>query len=91
MGVKLRCYFEVVPATNPTSSQVTLAVDLRALGWGDNYTLSPDMGTSGLGFFIDVRVAASVLPGLKAIPLTARDAQGRTAAATAILSVLPPK
>lgn len=85
------CYYEVVPATNPTSSQVSLTVDLRALGWGDNYTLNPDIGTSGLGFFVDVRVEASVVPGVKAIPLTARDAQGRTTTAVAMLSILPPK
>ena len=85
------CYFDVAPGQNPTSSQIGLAVDLRALGWGDNYTLNPDMGTNGHGFFVDVRIAANVAPGLKAIPLTARDAQGRTATVTFTLSVLPPK
>ena len=85
------CYFEAAPATNPTSGPVSFVVDLRALGWGDNYRLGPDIGTSGLGVFVDVRVAESVVPGVKAIPLTARDAQGRTATATAMLSILPPK
>lgn len=85
------CYFEAVPATNPASSQIGLALDMRPLGGSDNVGLNPDMGTDGRGFFVDVRAGASVLPGLKAIPLTARDAQGRTATATATLSVLPPK
>jgi hypothetical protein len=85
------CYVEVVPAANPTSSQVSLTLDMRPLGGSENYRLNPDWGTSGLGFFADMGATADVLPGLKVIPLTTRDGQGRTATATAILNVLPPK
>ena len=85
------CYFEVWPAANPTSTQITLGVDKRPLG-GSNYpSISPDLSTLGLGFSVDMGATPDVLPGLKAIPLTARDAQGRTATATALVSVMPPK
>ena len=73
------------------STDVTLVADMRALGGPEDYGLIRQSSTNGLGFSVDWRLSSTVGPGLKAIPLTARDAQGRTAAATATLSVLPPK
>lgn len=85
------CHVYTAPATNPISSGVGLTLDIRSLGGSESFGLNPDIGTFGLGFLVDMGVAASVLPGLREIPMTVRDAQGRTASATMLLNVLPPK
>ena len=85
------CWFFAEPSTNPTSTDVTMVADMRALGGPEALALLRESGTNGLGFSVDWRLSSTVVPGLKAIPVTVRDAQGRTATATFTLSVLPPK
>ena len=88
----MSCWFFVVPATNPTSSSIRMVADMRAVGGTDNDPLVLETYTQGLGFIVDFRLESlSVSPGLKSIPLTARDAEGRTATATATFVVPPPK
>jgi hypothetical protein len=84
------CRFILQPGTNPTSSDVKLIADMRAVGGSENCQLLEEWKEPGLDFWVDVRVPADVPPGLKPIPLTAYDAQGRTATATATIPVLPP-
>jgi hypothetical protein len=89
---RLDCWFFVVPAANPTSSGITMVADMRAIGRSDNYPLPLDTYTQGLGFIFDPALESLNLPpGLKSIPLTARDAQGRTATATVSFVVPPPR
>ena len=85
------CWFFAEPSTNPASTDVTMVADMRALGGAEDNGLLRQSSTNGLGFSIDWRLSSTMVPGLKAIPVTARDAQGRTATATAIISVMPPK
>jgi hypothetical protein len=85
------CWFYVIPATNPASSIINMVADTRAIGGPENRPVQREMFTGGSEFSLDVGVGSSVLPGLKAIPLTARDEHGRTATATATLTVLPPR
>jgi hypothetical protein len=89
---RLDCWFFVAPAANPTSSGITMVADMRAIGRSDNYPLPLDTYTQGLGFIFDPALESLNLPpGLKSIPLTARDAQGRTATATVSFVVPPPR
>ena len=85
------CWFYAEPATNPASTDVTMVADTRAVGGTENQALLREIGTLGLGFSMDFRPGSADGPGIKAIPVTARDAQGRTATATALISVMPPK
>ena len=86
------CWFYVIPATNPASSIISVVADTRAIGGPENRPVQREMYIgSSLEFSLDVGVGSSVLPGLKAIPLTARDEHGRTATAMATLTVLPPR
>lgn len=86
------CWFYVIPATNPASSIIPVVADTRAIGGPENRPVLREMFIGGsVEFSLDVGVGSSVLPGLKAIPLTARDEHGRTATATATLTVLPPR
>jgi hypothetical protein len=85
------CWFYAEPSTNPASTDVTMVADMRALGGTENDALIREGSTLGLGFSIDFRPGSAAGPGIKAIPVTARDAQGRTATATALVSVMPPK
>jgi hypothetical protein len=84
------CEFILQPGTNPTSSDVRVIADMRAVGGSENRQLIRETGDPGLGYSVDLGVPADVPPGLKPIPLTAYDAQGRTTTATATIPVLPP-
>jgi hypothetical protein len=84
------CQFILQPGTNPTSSDVKVIADMRAVGGSGDRQLVSGPGDSGLGFTVDVHVPADMPPGLKPIPLTTYDAQGRTATATATIQVPPP-
>jgi hypothetical protein len=85
------CWFYAEPATNPASTDVTMVADMRAVGGPENAGLIREGSTLGLGFSTDFRPGSAAGPGIQAIPVTARDAQGRTATATAMVSVMPPK
>jgi hypothetical protein len=86
----MSCWFFVAPGTNPTSSGIRMVGDMRAVGGTDNDPLVLETYTQGLGFITDFRLE-SLSVGLKSIPLTARDAEGRTATATATFVVPPAK
>ncbi len=85
------CLFFVRPGTNPTSSNIGVSADLRSIGGRENVGALAEMGTDGLGFSLDLSIPSDLAPGIKAIPLVAHDAQGRTATAVATIPVLSPQ
>jgi endonuclease G len=74
----------VSPAPNPPSTGVTVAADLSLIGG------SPAQPFSGVGntFTLNPTVAVTTPQGLKLLPVTFTDEQGRTASATISLTVL---
>jgi hypothetical protein len=75
------CDFVLAPGTNPASDNVRVFADLRPVGGRDGVQLLKEIGTGGLEFSLDLSVPAGVSPGVKVIPVTAYDGQGRTATA----------
>jgi hypothetical protein len=84
----------VTPATLPTSTGIGVVVDLSSIGglmsqtFVDNGTLG-DVTAGDLVFSFQATVAANTTPGLKSLPATLSDAQGRFGAAIINLTVEP--
>jgi hypothetical protein len=85
----------VTPATNPTSTGITVTGDLTSIGGSATQTFYDD-GTNGdvtAGdnvFSFSAQVAANTSTGAKSIPISVADAQSRTATTNISLSVTSP-
>jgi DNA/RNA endonuclease G (NUC1) len=77
---------QVSPASNPTSSGITVTADLSAIG---GPAAQPFSGVGNTFSFV-ATVSVSTTPGLKNLPATISDAQGRTAIATIPLLIQAP-
>src|SRR5205085_6104119 len=76
----------VSPATDPTSTGITVTADLSSIGGS---AAQPFSG-SGNTFTFLATVAVGTAPGQKSLPVTITDAQGRTAHTTIALLVQQP-
>jgi predicted extracellular nuclease len=76
----------VTPGSNPSSTGVTVSADLSAIGGSATqaFTESPAAGT----FTFVATVAADTPGGTYQLPVTVRDAQGRSSSTTITLEVL---
>jgi len=77
----------VSPATDPTSSGITVTADLSAIGGS---AAQPFAGGSGNTFTFVATVAVGTAPGQKSLPVTINDAEGRTATTNIALLVQAP-
>src|SRR5262249_1829908 len=75
----------VAIAQNPTSTGVTVTADLTSIGG----TSSQAFAGSGSLFTYTASVPANNPPGMKSLPVTVSDGQGRTANINILLSILP--
>lgn len=94
-GDSTRLTVAVTGATQPTSTGVTVRVDLRAVGGIASQPLLDDGSqgdtTAGDGVYSLVFTApAGVGPGLKSLPFTVSDAQARSASGDIRLSIVAP-
>jgi hypothetical protein len=76
----------VSPASDPTSTGITVTADLSAIGGSAAQAFSG----SGNTFTFVATVSVSTTPGVKSLPVTISDAQGRTASTTIALTVQQP-
>ncbi len=77
----------VTPGANPTSTGISVTVDLTAIGGAAGQAMTN--GGNGT-FTYEATVAPGTQAGDKALPVTVTDAQGRTASTDISLTVLPP-
>jgi VCBS repeat-containing protein len=73
------------PAQDPTSTGISVTADLSAIGGSVN---QPFNG-SGSTFTFNATVPANNAPGVKSLPVTIMDLQGRVAGTTISVKVLP--
>jgi len=78
----------VTPGTSPASTGITVTADLSSVGGSS--TAAMNNGPSPNVFVLGQNVTSNTAPGPKAIPVTVRDRQGRTAIVTGNLTVLAP-
>jgi predicted extracellular nuclease len=82
----------VSPGSNPPSTGLAVKADLTAIG-GSSSQVFFDDGTNGDAasgdntFSFRTALPTTVLPGLKTLPVTITDAQGRSGSATILLTV----
>ena len=76
----------VSPASDPTSTGITVSADLTSIGG------SATQAFSGVGntFTFLATVSVSTTPGLKTLPVSITDAQGRSASTSILLTVQQP-
>lgn len=85
----------VSPGANPTSAGVTVSGDLSSIGGSSSQQFFDD-GSQGDTtandnvFSFQIAIASGTSPGQKSIPVTIRDAQGRSSNGTVLLTVQPP-
>lgn len=72
---------------NPTSSGVTVTGDLSSIGGS---AAQPFAFQTGLTFTFDATVAAGTTDGVKTLPITIADAEGRTGSTSISLNVVTP-
>ena len=77
----------VTPGAFPASTGMSVAGDLTAIGGSASQTFVA--GTNNR-FTFTATVATDTIPGEKSLKVTASDAEGRTANATAVLTVIGP-
>lgn len=77
----------VTAGTNPASTGVAVAADLTGIDDGNPQSFV-DNGDGTFGF--DATVGPGATPGVKSIPVTITDAQGRTATTNIAFTVLAP-
>ncbi|MCA1625403.1 MAG: DNA/RNA non-specific endonuclease [Acidobacteria bacterium] len=73
----------VTPGTNPSSSGISVTADLSAIGGVSNQAFAG----SGNSFSFTATVAANTTAGLKTLPVTINDAEGRTGRTSISLTV----
>jgi predicted extracellular nuclease len=78
----------VTPGTNPESSGLTVTADLTAIG--GSATEPFDDADADNVFTTTATVADGTAPGLKSLPVTVADAEGRTATTSIALTVTAP-
>jgi len=78
----------VTGGTSPASSGVQVTADLSAIGGSATQAFTDD--GSGTSFSFDATVDAATTPGVKLLPATVTDTQGRTASVTIGLNVPTP-
>ena len=76
----------VTPGTNPSSTGLTVFGDLTLIGGSNTQSFS----SSGNTFSFSATVDAGTSQGLKALPVTVSDAQGRSSAFTIPVTVTAP-
>ena len=77
----------VSPASDPTSTGITVSADLSSIGGSASQPFN-DNGGNSFSFLATVSVATA--PGTKSLPVTINDSQGRTASTTIALLVQQP-
>lgn len=75
----------VTPGANPASTDLTVSANLSSIGGPAAQALA----ASGNLFSFQATVSASTTAGLKTLPVTITDAQGRTGSASISLTVIP--
>ncbi len=74
----------VTPGTNPASSGVSVSANLTSVGGGASVAFTDQGGNI---WTLNASVAGGTSPGVKNIPITITDAQGRTGSATVNVTV----
>lgn len=77
----------VSPATDPTSTGITVTADLSSIGGSAAQAFANGGGNT---FTFLATVAVGTAPGTKSLPVTINDEQGRTASTTIALQVQAP-
>jgi DNA/RNA endonuclease G (NUC1) len=77
----------VSPASDPTSTGITVTADLSSIGGSAAQAFASNGGNS---FSFLATVSVATVPGAKSLPVTINDAQGRTASTTIALLVQQP-
>jgi endonuclease G len=77
----------VFPASDPTSTGITVSADLSSIGGSAAQSFASGPGNT---FTFVATVAVGTTPGNKSLPVTINDAQGRTASTTIALLVQQP-
>src|SRR5207247_2642823 len=77
----------VTPGSNPASTGITVAGDLTTIA-GSATQAFTDNGNNSFSYTATVASSSSV--GAKSLPITVRDAEGRSSTTSASLTVLPP-
>jgi hypothetical protein len=83
------CGVGFVEGASPLSTDVQAFADLRLFGGSAQRGLNRCTGCGGGTFDLDLRIPASMSPGVKTFPVWVTDAQGRRTDATATLEVIP--
>ncbi|MDR3389497.1 MAG: hypothetical protein P4L92_20825 [Rudaea sp.] len=78
----------VTPGASPASSGIQVSADLTSIGGNATQALADD--GSGTSFAFDATVDAATTPGVKLLPVTITDAQGRSTTVTLGLNVPTP-
>jgi hypothetical protein len=92
-GQTVRCTFATSDANYPSSGGpdvIKVFADLSAFGLSSQYpvTIQPPCGAD-CNFYLSLFVPTETAPGLKAIPISAMDLQGRRADATIPITIRP--
>jgi DNA/RNA endonuclease G (NUC1) len=77
----------VFPASDPTSTGITVSADLTSIGGSAPQAFAAGPGNT---FTFVATVSVATAPGQKSLPVTINDAQGRTASTTIALLVQQP-
>src|SRR6185437_417253 len=77
----------VTPASDPTSTGITVTADLSSIGGSATQAFTNGGGNT---FTFLATVAVGTAPGTKSLPVTINDAQGRSATTTIALQVQAP-